>query len=239
MVGEAMKKIELTKLPSLDYPTIEGINTLCTNLSFSGRNIKKILVTSCHAGDGKTFIAMNLLRFLANNGKRVCLVDSDMRRSQLVAEFGVKLEKKPLGLAHYLAEQCDWESIINQTNIDGGYIVFHGQSVANPHALLTTVKLSQLMSQLERMFDIIIVDSPPIGLVIDAAEIAKCCDGILFVLTNNTISRSEMSDSMRQLDRTGVPILGSVMNKVTFNTHSSKKHYYKSYYSHYKSGYYE
>jgi capsular exopolysaccharide synthesis family protein len=182
---------------------------------------------------------MNLARALAGDGKNVVVVDADMRRSTMMSSYGVQLENKPVGLAHYLAEQCEWESIIYQTNIEGAYVIFHGQSVVNPHALLTTPRLSQLFSQLERAFDMVLVDTPPVGLVVDAAEIAKSCDGVVFALVNNTIGRKEMAEAVSQIERTGCPILGVVMNKVTFETHSAKKHYYKTYYSHYTNGYYK
>ena len=234
-----MRQVEISNLKALDYPCTEAMNTLCTNLSFAGRSVKKILVTSCRAGEGKTFLSLNLMRMLAADGKNVVLVDADMRRSVLMSTYGIAQDKKQKGLAHYLADLCDWEQILYQTNIEGAYIIFHGQSVVNPHGLLSTPRLAQLMSQLERTFDMVIVDTPPIGLVVDAAEIAKVCDGVIFAVTNNTIPRKEMGDALAQIQRTGCPILGVVINKVTFDTHSAKKHYYKTYYSHYRSGYYK
>ncbi|GHU76965.1 tyrosine protein kinase [Clostridia bacterium] len=231
-----MKNIELTNLTQLDYPITEAMNTLCTNLSFSGRSVKKVLVTSCRAGEGKSFVSVNMARALAGDGKNVVVVDADLRRSSMLATY--TKDRKMRGLAHYLAEQAEWESIVHQTSVDGFYIVFNGQSVVNPHALLSTPRLGELLAQLERTFDFVVVDSPPIGLVVDASEIAKACDGVVLVVTNNTIPKKEIGDALAQIERTGCPLLGSVMNKVTFETHAAKKHYYKQYYSHYKSGYY-
>ncbi|GHU71431.1 tyrosine-protein kinase CpsD [Clostridia bacterium] len=233
-----MNQINLTKLPVLDYPTTEALNTLCTNISFSGKSTRVIMNTSCRAGEGKSFLTMNLMRALAGEGKNVVLVDADIRRSTIVKTYAENPALKPKGLAHYLADLCSWEDILYQTNIEGAYLIFHGRSVANPHALLTTDKLNQLITQLLRSFDIVLVDTPPIGLVVDAAEIAKCCHGVLLTVTNGVITRKELSDAVAQIQRTGCPILGVVMNKVTFDTHSSRSHYYKTYYSHYKSGYY-
>jgi capsular exopolysaccharide synthesis family protein len=237
--GDNLKYLELANLPALDYACSEGMNTLCANLAFAGKNVKSILVTSCHAGEGKTFLALNLARALAGTGKNVILVDGDMRRSKFQSTYGRSVDKPPQGLAHYLAELCEWEEAVCQTNIDGLYMIGHGRSVANPFALLTSPRLPQLIAQLERSFELAIFDSPPVGLVVDAAEIAKSCKGVLLTVTSGQIAKKEMTDAVKQIELTGTPILGFVMNKVTFDTHSAKKHYYKAYYSHYQSGYYD
>jgi len=179
------------------------------------------------------------MRTLAELGKRVVVIDADMRRSVLIAQYGIRVNAKPRGLAHYLSEQCDWEEIIYRTNIEGAHIIFHGQDVVNSLALLTTPRLPLLLNQLSEVYDIVLIDSPPIGLIIDAAEIARSCDGAVFVVSNNSIARRELIDARAQLEKAGCHILGAVLNKVTFNTHISKKHYYKTYYSHYSSGYYK
>jgi capsular exopolysaccharide synthesis family protein len=237
--GFNLKHAEWTKLTELDYPCTEALNTLCTNLSFSKSNLRSVLITSSRSREGKSFISVNLMRTMVGLGKSVVLIDADMRRSAVIAQYGVQLEKNTMGLAHYLAEQCEWEATINQTNIEGAYAIFHGQYVINSLALLTTQRLPRLISQLERAFDMVLIDAPPIGLVIDAAEIAKSCDGALFVVSNNLIPRREMIDARLQIEKTGCPILGAVLNKVTFETHSAKKHYYRTYYSHYTSEYYK
>ena len=85
----------------------------------------------------------------------------------------------------------------------------------------------------------ILVDTPPIGAVVDAAEIAKRCDGSVLVVNYNNTRRRELLESKRQMEQSGCPILGCILNKVTFDTLSAKKYYNKTYYNHYyKSGYY-
>ena len=97
-----------------------------------------------------------------------------------------------------------------------------------------------MLDWLSTKFDFVLVDAPPVGMIIDAAEIAKSCDGVLFVITYNTISRREMQEAKLQIERTGCKILGAVLNNVSFDTYTSKKYYYKSYYnSHYESDYYQ
>ena len=102
------------------------------------------------------------------------------------------------------------------------------------------VQLSQLLDWLGDKFDFVLVDAPPVGMIIDAAEVAKSCDGVLFVINYNTISRREMLEAKQQIERTGCKILGAVLNNVSFDSYSSKKYYYKSYYNtHYESDYYQ
>lgn len=234
-----MKTLELTRFAGLDYSCNEALNTLCTNLSFAGSNVKKIMMTSCHAQEGKSFLTMALMRSLANIGKNVVLVDADLRRSMLASRYGVKTDGKPLGLTHYLAGMCPMDDILYKTNIEGAYMILSGRDVANSLTLLSTERFPNLLDALSKMFDVVLVDCPPVGVIIDAAQIAKSCDGVVFVVSNDSVTRRELADARHQIEKTGCPILGAVLNKVTFDTHSSKKYYYKTYYNHYADGYYE
>ena len=113
-----MKRIEIGNLPHLEFSCSEAMNTLATNLSFCGENIKTVLLTSRYAYEGKSFVAMNLMRTMASLQKRVVLLDTDLRCSRMVADYQMRFpEGKPLGLAHYLAGMCDLEDIIYETNV--------------------------------------------------------------------------------------------------------------------------
>lgn len=236
-----MKRIEFTRFTELEYTGEEALNTLCTNLTFSGEGICKIMMTSCHASEGKSFISMNLMRTFAKLGKRVALVDADLRKSVLLSRYGGRVQKGvQFGLTHYLAGMCDADDVLYETNIPGAYMVPVGREVNNSLSLLTTRKLTQLLDWLAAKMDFVLVDAPPVGMIIDAAEIAKSCDGVLFVINYNTVSRREMQEAKQQIERTGCNILGAVLNNVSFDSYSSKKYYYKSYYNtHYESDYYQ
>ena len=236
-----MNKIEFTRFGELDYTGDEALNTLCTNLTFAGAGIRRIMMTSCHASEGKSFISMNMMRTFARLGKRVVLVDTDLRRSMILARYGGRVQKGvQFGLTHYLAGMCSAEDVLYETNMPGAYMVPVGREVNNSLSLLTTQKLSQLLDWLGDKFDFVLVDAPPVGMIIDAAEVAKSCDGVLFVINYNTISRREMLEAKQQIERTGCKILGAVLNNVSFDSYSSKKYYYKSYYNtHYESDYYQ
>ena len=114
-----MRKATIKRFTAPDYSGTEAINTICTNLSFSGRNCKRIAFTSYMPGAGKTYISVNVLYNLAKRGKRVLLVDADLRRSNIVSRLRMETDGEMLGLAHYLAGHCNLDDCIYETNMYG------------------------------------------------------------------------------------------------------------------------
>jgi capsular exopolysaccharide synthesis family protein len=121
------------------------------------------------------------------------------------------------------------KDILYTTNVPGLMMVPVGRTVANPLPLLNSARFSGLMEEMNKIADYVIVDAPPVGLVIDAAEIAKSCDGTLFVVRYNEIRRRELAEARQQIERTGCPILGAVLNQVSFDAYANRKYYKKSY----------
>ncbi|MBR6185940.1 MAG: CpsD/CapB family tyrosine-protein kinase [Clostridia bacterium] len=234
-----MNTLSINRFSPLNYAGAEAVNMLCTNLSFSGENVKKIMLTSCHASEGKSFLSMNVMRTLAKLGKSVVLVDADLRRSMLVQRYGIQFEQEDqvVGLSHLLAGMVEEADVVYETNIPGAYMVPVGRKVSNSLPLLNSSRFQRLLDDLAAEFDYVILDAPPIGLVIDAAQIAKYCDGTVFVVGYNTVRRQELMDAKEQIEATGCPILGAVLNQTEYDNYLSKKYSYKSYYSHY--GYYQ
>ena len=235
-----MKQLKITKFPALDYAGNEAFNTLSTNLSFAGANVKKIMITSCHAAEGKSYLAMNLMRTLAQRGIKVALVDADLRRSLVNSDYGLKFEdgrSDGKGLSHFLAGMVGMDEVIYQTDIPNAIMVPVGRDVPNPLALLTNHHFAELLDMLASMADYVIVDAPPVGVVIDAAEIAKACDGTLIAVNYNDVSRQELLDVKQQIEQTGCPILGTALNQVDYDNYMGRK-YYKSYSKYGKYGYY-
>lgn len=230
-----MNNLAIGRFPSQSYSVSEAVNTLCTNLSFSGENVKKIMITSCHAAEGKSYLSMNIMRTMAKFGKNVVLVDADLRRSVITKEYALQFAnaERKCGLAHYLAGKAEEGDVIYSTNIDGAYMVPVGREVSNPLPLLNSQRFDRLLNELARQSDYVLVDAPPVGTVIDGAQIAKSCDGTLIVVNYNTVRRQELIDVQNQLEQTGCPILGTVLNMVEYDSYLSKKYYYKYYYSHY------
>lgn len=105
-------------------------------------------------------------------------MDCDLRKSQIAAKYGVRIQEGTgYGTVHYLAGMCGLNDVLYETGIPGAYMVPVGREVSNSLALLSTPRLRQMLKALEERFDFVVVDAPPVGVIIDAAEIAKSCDG--------------------------------------------------------------
>lgn len=223
-----MKRVNIRKFPPLSYAAEEAINTLCTNISFAGENVKRIMLTSCHSSEGKTFITMNTMRSLAKLGKSVALVDADLRRSMIGSQYRLQFsqEEEPLGLSHFLAGQAGPDDVIYRTDINNAYLVPVGKTVVNSLPLLSSSRFGGLLNGLAQTVDYVLVDAPPVGMIIDAAEIAKSCDGIIIAVEYNNIRRRDLQEIKAQLEQSGTPILGVVMNKVDMTNYRNKKYYY-------------
>jgi capsular exopolysaccharide synthesis family protein len=202
-----------------------------------GRDKKVLMFTSTNAHEGKSFLVMNTMRTLAELGNRVVVVDADLRRSQIAVRFGMRVtEGKGYGLTHFLAGRCAVGDIIYETDIPRAHIIPVGQEVSNSLTLLNSRNLGDLLRWLREKYDYVLVDAPPVGVIIDAAEIAKSCDGSVLVLEYNKTHRRALAEAKQQMERTGTPILGCVLNKVTMDRLSTKKYY--SYGGHYGYGRY-
>ena len=130
-----MKEAVIRQMKPLDYAGEEAMNTICTNLAFSGRNLKKIVFTSNMQSEGKSWMAMHVVANQAQRGRKVVLVDADLRRSFLIQRYKMDVEGEVFGLAHYLTGQCELEDAIYQTNMNGACIIPAGRDVTNPVSL--------------------------------------------------------------------------------------------------------
>ncbi|MCM1498346.1 MAG: CpsD/CapB family tyrosine-protein kinase [Clostridium sp.] len=226
-------KVNFEKKKELDFKTNEAYKTLRTNISFSGDDIRVIAFTSSVPNEGKSAVSFNLANSLAEDGKSVLYIDADIRKSVTIARYGVDIETK--GLSHYLSGQCKLEEVIYQTNIDRFSIIFTGQIAPNPSELLGSERFKNLLATQRENFDYIIIDCPPLGSVIDAAIVAKECDGAVIVIETDNASYKIVQRVKKQLEQSGCRILGAVLNKVEMG---GKGYYGKGYYGNYYGRYY-
>ncbi len=236
-----MRKIEITRFPELDYVSAEGMNTLVTNLSYCGSGIRKIMITSRYAGEGKSYIAMNLMRTLAGLGRRVVVLDADLRASGIQAEYRLRSESEGHpGLSEYLAGHRTLDEVLYETNIPNAWIIPAGHRAPNPLQLLDTEKMKQLMEEMGEKFDIVLVDTPPAGLLVDAVALAKFCDGALLVVAYRKGRQREIGEVVETIKQTGCRVLGAVLNEVKFKNLSNRRYYYNSerYSNYYRKRYY-
>lgn len=232
-----MKNAVIHSIKELDYMGTEALNTICSNLSFAGRNLKRIVFTSCSSSEGKSFLTMQIANALAKRGKRVVLIDVDIRRSMMVSRNRIDLGEHHYGLTHYLTDQCGMEDIIYETNIPNLYLIPAGRNTNNALPLLTSQVFQKLVEYCGENFDLAVLDAAPIGMVIDAAEVARCCDGAVLIARYRRTRAREMNMAKQQIEQTNCPVVGCIINGVTMDSLSARKNYSYSYYSHYNTSY--
>lgn len=234
-----MNYLNITYFPELNYAGTEAMNTLCTNLSYCGADVRTILFTSRYEQEGKSSISMNVMRTLAGYGKNVLLIDADLRRSTLARRYRFSYTgQDAYGLAQYLAGKCELEEAVYQTDIPGAYVLPAGREVLNSMQLLASPRFADMMDTVKENFDYILVDTPPAGVIVDAMEIAKYCDGAVIVVAYNRGRNQDIADVTANIAKTGCKVLGAVMNGVELKSFRNRKFYYRSErYSAYYSSY--
>ena len=207
-----MKKLVMD-LPEInDYRMVEGLNQLKTNLAFCGKDIKVITMTSSVPNEGKSSVSLSLSRTLAESGKKILMVDADLRKSVMAARYHIQGIDK--GLSHYLTGQAEVEDIIYEPEVEGLCITVAGPLSPDPTSILDSEQFEQFIENVRDMFDYVIIDAPPLGVVIDAVIIGKYTDGAVIVIEQGMIKRKIVQDVIKQLKRGEVRILGAVLNKV-------------------------
>lgn len=227
-----MRTAKIKNLPKKDYVSTEQINAICSNISFARKDLKKLLITSCVPSEGKSTMSSTIAMNMASRGKNVLLVECDLRRSsqwRLLDAWSTD-HQRPTGLAYYLSGQCDLDEACFETDIPGFYVIPAGRNVVNPLQLIDSEMFVQMLDILEPEFDLIILDTPPIGAVVDAAQIAEHCDAAMLIIEAGVRRRHEAQEAVRQIKQTGCPILGCVLNKVKVNSIADKRYYRSGYY---------
>ncbi|HEM4729123.1 TPA: tyrosine-protein kinase [Streptococcus suis] len=206
----ARKKKELVN------KTEEYFNAIRTNIQLSGADIKVVGITSVQSNEGKSTTAASLALAYARSGYKTVLVDADIRNSVVSGFF--KPMTKITGLTDYLAGTTDLSQGLCDTDIPNLTAIESGKVSPNPTALLQSKNFEDLLATLRRYYDCVIVDCPPLGLVIDAAIIAQKCDAMVLVAEAGNVKRSSLKKVKEQLDQTGTPFLGVILNKYDIAT---------------------
>lgn len=227
-----MAKVTLNNVEKLDTKMNEAYKQLRTNLIFCGDDVKTVVVTSCRENEGKSEVSFNMACSLAEAGNRVVLIDCDIRHSVLLNRYQV--DEKVNGLSHFLAGRIGLDDIVCQTNIRNMFMIFAGANVPNPAELLGNKRFRMLIDSMRKLFDYVILDCPPLGIVIDAAIVAKYADGAVLIIESNAISYKVTQSVKSQLAKSGCRILGVVINKAE----RMSKGRYGNYYGGYYGGYY-
>lgn len=223
-----MQKIRLYR-EDMDFRCREAYRTLRTNVEYSGEGIKVVTVTSCLPGEDKSTTAFELAKVFAQQGKKTLLIDADLRKSQM-SNISVDGPVKN-GLTNFLVGKQSVMDILTETDLRNLFVIFAGYVPPNPSELLSSEGFHSLIEASREAFDMVIIDTPPIGSAIDGAIVAKQTDGAILVIKQASVSYPLAKHVKQQLTSLGIKILGCVLNEVG----SGKKGVYGRYYSKYYS----
>jgi capsular exopolysaccharide synthesis family protein len=216
----------LNQLISLNNPKAkasEAFRTLRTNLQFSSVDdtLKSILVTSSMPSEGKSTIMANLGITYAQADKKVLILDCDLRRPSIHKQFEISNSK---GLTNLLIDASSLEDYIFTTEMPNLYVIPSGPIPPNPSDLLGTKRMRLLLAKLQDLFDLILIDAPPVIAVTDAQILSTMADGVIIITSYGEVEKGALAKTKMLLDMVGARMLGLVLNKVPDH---SKHHYYK------------
>lgn len=207
-------------------PLMESYRSLRTNINFAavGSTLKSIVVTSSVPAEGKSTTAANLAMAMALDGKRVIIVDADLRRPSLHKLF--RLESSP-GLTDVLVGTHEIEDVIRPSGVDNVSVIAAGSPPPNPAELLGSARMVELITQLEAISDIVLFDSPPALAVADGVVLAARTNGVLLVIGYGETKKTNTRKAVEQLRRANAKVLGTVLNRIEG---PSSGYYYGKYY---------
>lgn len=227
---------------NLSFAAAEAYKLLRTKLQFSfvdSASCRIIGVSSAMVSEGKSLTSVNLAYSLSQLGKRVLLMDCDLRRPSIVEKLPVKSTP---GLSDYLSGQVRGDNLIQPCGLKNDICAFHvisaGSIPPNPMELLSSNKMERMLDTLKENYDYIIMDLPPVGEVGDALATAKMTNGVLLVVRQGYCNRLALRDAIRQFEFVESRLLGIVINRSNDDSNGYSKKYYKKYGYGYRKGYY-
>ncbi|MEM1414428.1 MAG: polysaccharide biosynthesis tyrosine autokinase [Myxococcota bacterium] len=209
----------------------ECIRTVRTNLTFMSvgeDRAQALVVTSSQPREGKTTVASNLAASIATSGKTVVLLDTDLRKPRVHKAFGISAAR---GVSSVVVGQSTIDEAIQQSGVPGLDLVPAGPVPPNPAELLHSRRFDELVAAMRSRYDVVIFDSPPLGVVTDAAVIAPQLDGVIVVTKWGVTTRDALRATVRQLETVGARILGAVVNHLDASREGyyGKGYYYSAY----------
>lgn len=215
-----------------DFHIRESYRTLRTNIEFTGIDNRVIAISSANPEDGKSATTLNLANAFTQSGKKVLIIDADLRKSVMTTS---QSRNAVMGLSHYLSGLANINEIISTSDIENLYVITTGKFPPNPTELLSKERFGDLLNRLKKEFDYIVIDTPPLGSVIDAAIVAKVCDCSLLVISSNSTTSKHVKNVIGQLKKANPNFLGVVLSK--FDIHNTKYYGGSKYYKYYEYEY--
>ena len=221
-----MPQLELVRAKAQMVKSMEEYyNSIRTNIQFSGRDLKVITLTSAQPGEGKSTTSVNLAISFARAGFRTLLIDADTRNSVMSGTF--KSNERYQGLTSFLSGNAELSDVICDTSIDNLMIIPAGQVPPNPTSLIQNDNYERMIEIVRGLYDYVIIDTPPLGRVVDAAIIAHSSDASLVVVKAGVDKRRTITKLKEQLEQSGSIFLGVILNK--YDIHLDKYGSYGSY----------
>ena len=221
-----MPQLELVRAKAQMVKSLEEYyNSIRTNIQFSGRDLKVITLTSAQPGEGKSTTSTNLAISFAKAGFRTLLIDADTRNSVMSGTF--KSNERYQGLTSFLSGNAELSDVICDTSIDNLMILPAGQVPPNPTSLIQNDNFKSMIETVRGLYDYVIIDTPPLGFVIDAAILAHHSDASLLVVKAGADKRRTVTKLKEQLEQSGSVFLGVILNK--YDIHLDKYGSYGSY----------
>lgn len=230
-----MRGSEIFSISNPKSPVSEAFRTLRTNIQFSSidKPIRSMVITSSTPGEGKSTVSINIAATIAQSGKKVLLVDADLRKPVLNKVFHMDGTR---GLTNILVENVGFEEVMFcHPDIEGLYVLSSGPIPPNPAELLGSNKMKSFVDNIVDKFDMVIFDSPPIGMVTDSAILSTLVDGTILVCSVGETDIDVAKMAKESLEKVNANILGVVLNKVPMNGGRYYKYHYHQYYSYYYS----
>ena len=214
--------------PSSNYA--EAFRALRTRIKILKKNkeVKTLLFTSCSPQEGKTFISSNLANTFAQAGRKIVLIDADLRRPRVHKVFG--FEKSP-GITEYFSNQCELKEIIRKTQSPNLDVVTSGSIPSNPSEILGSVRMERFIEEMKSLYDIIIIDSPPVISVTDAEILSTMVDATMLVVKADHTDKETLKKGLELLSHDAAHFYGTILNNFTIRKEYGA--YYKYYYYYY------
>ncbi len=219
------KMIEIRNLGNNSEP-VEAFKTLRTNLMYT-EGLQVNTVTRISPDEGNTVTTFYFAKCFAAMGKKVCLVDCDLRRSTL-RHYLMISNRKVEGVTEVLTKQTT--DFIASTNINNLYIVLSGKKAPNPTELLSSNSFDKVLEILKKHFDYVIIDTPPATVAMDAAIVGRKSDVVVLVLRNEFTKKKVTKRVIQDIERSGGRIVGAVLNRVKKNQVEYSNYSYDKYY---------
>ena len=215
-MGKKRKETFANSLITLEQtksPISESYRSIRTNIEFASLDSvpQKILITSTGLHEGKSLTVANLAVSMAQSGKSVLVLDADMRNSTQHKLFGLDNGQ---GLSRALVQDRDFRDYIKETNVPGLMVLTAGPIPPNPAELVGSKRMKRLIEEASEQFDIVLIDTPPVIVVTDAAILAQKVDGVILVLASGEVNKDDAQTAKEHLDNVGAKVLGTILNKV-------------------------